>query len=141
MRKFLILPLAAAALVATPALAQDRRPSLRDMDADQAAALLQNPAVQAGLADIVGQFADAFLQTRVGPMAMMTEPRDGVRPSDTLGDVMRRNDPDFDRKLRDGTRRSMKMAGGAAVAGIEMSRELRATAERLRRVLDRVGDY
>lgn len=141
MRKFLIAPVAAALLCATPAFAQDRGHGLRDLDADRAAALLSNPVVQDGLAATLSQFADAFLQTRVGPMAALTDPRDDVRPNDTLRDVLQRDDPDFDRKLRQNTRRSLAIAGGAARGAVEMSRELRATMERMRRVLDRVGDY
>lgn len=141
MRIRLALPFVAAALVASPALAQDRGPGLRDMDADRAAALLSNPAVQDGLAAVLSQFTDAFLETRVGPMAALTNPRDDVRSSDTLRDVLRRDDPDFDRKLRRNTRRSLAIAGGAARGAAEMSRELRATTERLRAVLDRVDNY
>ena len=141
MRNLLALPLIAASLIATPALAQDRGPALRNLDADKAAILLSNPAVQDGLAALIGQFADAFLETRVGPMAALTDPRDDVRSNDTLRDVLRRDDPDFDRRLRADTRRSLAIAGGAARGAAEMSRELKATAERLRRVMDQVGGY
>ena len=141
MRIRFILPFVAAALIATPALAQDRRAALRDMDADRAAALLSNPAVQDGLTTLIGQVADALLQTRVGPMAALTDRRDDVRPNDTLRDVLRRDDPDFDRRLRQNTRRSVAIAGGAARSAVEMNRELKATVERLRRVLDQVGGY
>lgn len=141
MRTPLLFTALAITLGATPALAQDRGRMLRDMDADKAAALLSNPTVQDGLTALIGQFADAFLDTRVGPMAALTDRRDDVRPNDTLHDVLRRDDPDFDRRLRDNTRRSLALAGGAARGAAEMSRELKATAERLRRVMDQVGGY
>lgn len=141
MRTPLLFTALAITLGATPAVAQDRGRMLRDMDADKAAALLSNPAVQDGLTALIGQFADAFLDTRVGPMAALTDPRDDVRPNDTLHDVLRRDDPDFDRRLRNNTRRSLALAGGAARGAAEMSRELKATAERLRRVVDQVGGY
>lgn len=141
MRNLFALPLIAASLIATPALAQERVREHRDLDVDKAATLLANPAVQDGLAALIGQFTDAFLQTRVGPMAALTDPRDDVRSSDTLHDVIRRDDPDFDRRLRSNTRRSLAVAGGAVRGAAEMSRELRATADRLRAVLDRAGNY
>lgn len=128
------------ALVATPAAAQDRG-ALRNIDAEKAAALLSNPAVQDGLVALIGQFTDAFLQTRVGPMAALTDPRDDVRPNDTMRDVLRRDDPYFDERLRDNTRRSVATAGAAARGAADMSRELKATAERLRRVIDQVDGY
>lgn len=140
MRIHLILPLAAVALVASPAAAQNRA-GLRDLDADKAAALLSNPAVQDGLAALIGQFTDAFLQTRVGPMAALTDPRDDVRSNDTLRDVLRRDDPHFDERLRNNTRRSLATAGAAARGAADMNRELKATAERLRRVIDQVDGY
>lgn len=141
MRIRLILPLAAVALAATPAAAQDRARGLGDVNADQAAALLSNPAVQDGLAAMIGQFADAFLQTRVGPMAALTDPRDDVRSSDTLRDVLRRDDPYFDERLRDDSRRAVGTAAAAARGAAAMNRELKATAERLRRVMDQAGGY
>ena len=128
------------ALAVTPAAAQDRG-SLRNLDADKAAALLSNPAVQDGLVALIGQFTDAFLQTRVGPMAALTDPRDDVRPNDTMRDVLRRDDPDFDRRLQRNTRRSVATAGAAVRGAAEMNRELKATAERLRRVIDQVDGY
>lgn len=138
----ILLSFAAVSLVlaAAPAAAQDRA-ALRNLDADQAAALLSNRAVQDGLAALIGQFSDAFLETRVGPMAALTDPRDDVRANDTLRDVLRRDDPYFDERLRDNTRRSLATAGAAARGAADMNRELKATAERLRRVLDQVGGY
>lgn len=132
MRKFLTLPVIALTLVATPALAQQRKPA---PDLDHAAAMLRNPAVQDGLTAVVAQLADAFLQTRVGPLAALTDPRADVRPEDTLGDVVRRDDPAFDRRLRDNTRRTLGQAGAALGRAAALSKELEATAARLRAAL------
>lgn len=143
MRKILTLSAVAAILVATPALAQPRGPAPRDlgrgMDLDRAGAMLSNPMVQDGAAAIIAEFADALLQTRVGPLAALTDPRDDVRPGDTLGDLARRDDPYFDRRLRDNSKRVVGAAGAALGAAGQMSRELEATAARLRAVMDRVG--
>ena len=97
--------------------------------------MLGNPAVQDGLSGIVAQLADAFLQTRVGPLAALTDPRADVRPDDTLGDVVRRDDPAFDRRLRDNTRRTLGQAGAALGGAAAMNRELQAAAARLRATL------
>lgn len=140
MRILLSFAALSLALAATPAVAQDRA-ALRNLDADKAAALLSNPAVQNGLAALIGQFTDALLETRVGPMAALTDPRDDVRSNDTLRDVLRRDDPYFDERLRDNTRRSLATAGAAARGAAEMNRELKATTERLRRVIDQVDGY
>lgn len=137
MRRILLLSLAASSLVASPAMAQSRVPQ-RLPSMDQAGKLLSNPAVQDGLTDLIGQFADALLQTRVGPAAMLTDPRDDVRSNDTLGDVVRRDDPDFDRRLHDNTRRSLAVTGQALRGAADMQRELKATAARLQAVLGRI---
>ena len=137
MRRLFVLPLLAAAFAATPALAQARLPH-RAPDLDQAGKMLSNPAVQDGLTDIIAQFADAFLQTRVGPVAMLTDRRDDIREDDTLGDVIRRDNPDFDRRLHDNTRRTLATTGRALRGASEMERELKATTARLQALL---GQY
>ena len=99
---FVLAPL----LLATPALAQERDPA-------DVARVLQNPAVQEGAAAAIGQLADILLDTRVGALAALGDP--DVRPGDTLRDLKRRDDPDFEARLRRDTRRSLREAG--AVAG------------------------
>lgn len=146
MRKFLTLSALAATLIAAPAFAQGRGPAPRDhgrdlargMDLDRAGAMLSNPMVQDGAAAIIAEFADALLQTRVGPLAALTDPRDDVRPGDTLGDLARRDDPYFDRRLRDNSKRAVGAAGAALGAAGQMNRELEATAARLRAVMSKL---
>ena len=134
MRKFLALPLV---LLANPAFAQDRHPApSTDRRVAAVGDALSNPAVQDSAATLVGALANALLDTHVGPLARYTDPRDGVRPSDTLGDMIRRDDPRFDQRLRDGTRGAVAEAGQAAQNAATMTAELNATAARLRRVLD-----
>lgn len=138
MRKFLLLPLLATALLATPALAQDRAPVPRGMDLDRAGAMLANPMVQDGAAAIIAEFADALLQTRVGPLAALADPRADVRPGDTMGDLVRRENPHFDRRLRDGSKRAVGAAGAALGAAGQMRRELHAAADRLRAAMGKL---
>ncbi|MES2042478.1 MAG: hypothetical protein V4475_01290 [Pseudomonadota bacterium] len=134
MRKFLALPLV---LLATPVLAQDRHPApSTDQRVGAVGDALSNPAVQESAATLVGALASALLDTHVGPVAHYTDPRDGVQPSDTLRDVVTRDDPNFERRLHDNTRGVVAQAGQAAHDAATMSAELNATAVRLRRVLD-----
>lgn len=122
MRTLLALPLV---LLATPALGQDRHPApSTDQRVAAVGAALSNPAVQESAA------------TLVSAVAHYTDPRDGVRPSDTLRDVVRRDDPGFEQRLHDNTRGVVAQAGQAAHDAAAMTAELNATAARLRRVLD-----
>jgi len=134
MRKIIILPLA---LLATPAAAHERHAApTTDQRVAAVGDALSNPAVQESAATFVGALADALLDTHVGPVARYTDPRDGVRPSDTLRDVVTRDDPGFERRLHDNTRGAVAQAGQAARDAATMTAELNATAARLRRVLD-----
>lgn len=134
MRNFVILPLV---LLATPAFAHERHPvPTTDQRVAAVGDALSNPAVQESAATLVGALARAVLDTHVGPVAHYANPRDGVRPNDTLRDVISRDDPGFERRLRDNTRGAVAEAGQAAHDAATMTREIDATATRLRRVLD-----
>ena len=134
MRKFLALPLV---LLATPALAQDRHPApSTDQRVVAVGDALSNPAVQESAATLVSALADAVLDTHVGPVARYTDPRDDVRPNDTLRDVVTRDDPGFERRLHDDTRGVVAQAGQVTHDAATMTAELNATAARLRRVFD-----
>lgn len=127
-----LMPIALSALVlttvATPAVAQSQLPS-REIEAAQR---LNDPIVQEGLAAAVSAVAGIVLDTRVGPLAAITG---DVGPNDTLRDVQRRDDPYFEERLHDDTRRAVAAAGGMASSGAAMSVELQRTAERLRAAL------
>ena len=127
-----LMPIALSALalttVAVPAMAQSQLPS-REIEAAQR---LNDPIVQEGLAAAVSAVAGIVLDTRVGPLAAITG---DVGPNDTLRDVQRRNDPYFEERLHDDTRRAVATAGGMASSGAAMSVELQRTAERLRAAL------
>ncbi|MEG3147593.1 hypothetical protein U1839_23325 [Sphingomonas sp. RT2P30] len=133
MRSLLVVPLI---LLATPALAHERHPAPpTDQRLAAVGDALSNPAVQESAAAFVGALADALLDTHVGPIARYTDPRDGVRPNDTLRDVITRDDPQFQRRLHDGTRGAVAATGQAARDAATMTAEINATAARLRRVL------
>ncbi|MDG2534348.1 hypothetical protein P6144_11860 [Sphingomonas sp. HITSZ_GF] len=115
---------------ATPALAQSQP------QPDKAEAIvraLQNPMVQAGAAAMLGNLADAVLDTRVGPVARYADPTIGEQ--DTLGDIQRRRDPDFDKHLQADTRRVVAVAAALGQNALEMRASLDETAARLRAAL------
>lgn len=134
MRRYMLAVVALA--VATPALAHDRQPPSTAADAAQLGALLSNPAVQDSVAATVDQFADALLQTHVGPLARYTDRRDDIRAQDTLGDLAARDNPNYRRDLRDSTRGALAATGQAARDLASLDSELRAATARMRRVLD-----
>jgi hypothetical protein len=130
--------------VATPAWAEAREPGRTDTGA--IASVLGDPAAQDALAETVDRLAGIVLDTRVGPLAVLTDSRDDIRPDDTLRDVREREDPDFERRLQRRTRRAISAAGTAAGVAATQMAELRRTAERLQQVLGPLlgrasGDY
>jgi hypothetical protein len=130
--RLLILPL--ALLAASQAHAQDRALP-RDVTVEQVGEALSNPMVQTGIAGLVGAFANTLLDTHVGPLAHYTDPRDGIRAQDTVGDLVRRSDPQFDARLQRQSRNAVAATGQAARDAAAMSRELSKTAGRLRELL------
>lgn len=115
----------ALSVAAVPAAAQTGRQA----DAVRA---LQDPVAQEGIAAAVSALAGIVLDTRVGPLASLTGPESGIRPGDTLRDVQRRRDPQFEARLHDDTRRAVANAGTVAGGALAMSGELARTADRLR---------
>ncbi len=120
--------------IATPAFAADSAPpSPRPLpDAAQIGALLSSPLVQEIIATTVDQYADAVLQTHVGPLAKLTDQRAQIRPEDTLGDLAARSHPDYRRDLHNQTRSAVAATGQAARDIASLSAELKHTTERLR---------
>jgi hypothetical protein len=133
MKVRVLAPALLLSLIAAPAVAQRAPvpPQAPALSADAAAKLLADPATQDVLALQIAGLAGIVLDTRVGPLASLADPRDGVRPDDTIRSVQRRRDPEFDRHLYEGSRRAVASAG--AVAG--EAAELQRTAQRLRAAL------
>ena len=121
-----LLPMIVAA---TPALAAEHHATPRP-SAEQAIAAANNPLVQEAAARALTQLVGIVLDTRVGPAAALAPDAD-LRPTDSLRDVVRRDDPRFEEHLYQDTRRSIgtaaAVAGGAAIE----ARELKRTADRL----------
>ncbi len=105
--------------VATPALAQ--RPAPADV-----AGMLDSPIVQEGVADRVSDAVAALLDTRVGAVERAVNPFSDARRSDTLRDRVERDDPNFEARIHDDTRRATRAAGVMASEFTAMLPELRA---------------
>lgn len=118
----------ALSLIAAPALAAPPQ-----VDAGTAARALQDPMAQEVAAGVIDQLIGIVLDTRVGAVATLSDPRG--RPDDTLRDLARRDDPDFDRHLRRDTRRAVGTAAAVAGAGVTQAAELKRTAARLQAAL------
>lgn len=123
----LVSAAAVLCIIATPALAQSREA--------EAVRRLNDPMVQEGVAMALSSLAGIVLDTRVGPLARFADPEEGIRPNDTLRDVERRRDPQFEARLHDRTRRAMAATGAVAGDALAMSGELARTADRLRDAL------
>jgi hypothetical protein len=90
-KSLIILPLL---LCASPALAQQAPPPMLPPE-------LADPATAQRIAGTVQALSDALLNVRVGGIRAALEGREASpRERDiTVGDLARRNDPDFDRRL------------------------------------------
>ncbi len=123
--------------LAGPAFAQDSAPPPphSQIDAAQVGAMLSNPLVQEIVAATVDQYADALLQTHVGPLAKLTDPRDHVRPQDTLGDLAARSNPNYRQDIHNKARSTVAAVGRTASDMAALTAEIRRTTERLRAVL------
>lgn len=120
--------LSAATLAsAVPAAAQSR--------AQEVARQLNNPLVQEVGAGALTALVGIVLDTRVGPLAKLADPREGIRPNDTLRDVQRRHDPAFEARLRDTTRNAIAAAGVLANDALAVQDEFGRTAARLQAAL------
>lgn len=128
MRAAFALPLIA---FAAPALAHpaEHRPASRPT-AEQAIVAANNPLVQEAAARALTQLVGIVLDTRVGPAAALAPDAD-LRPTDTLRDMVRRDDPRFEEHLYQNTRRSLGTAAAVAGGVAVESRELKRTADRL----------
>lgn len=126
-------PLCVLALFAAPALAapaQVARPS-----AEQAVRALQDPMAQELATGVIDQLVGIVLDTRVGPAAVLADPRGDVRATDTLRDLKRRDDPQFERHLHQDTRRAVGTAAAVAGGAMAQTAELKRTADRLQAAL------
>jgi hypothetical protein len=126
MRRFMLLPLAAAlALPSTAALARDKGTEKAVAELTELSTTLQDPAVQDDMAATVGGLVDALMKMEVGPLARLAarfDPKSDLADADpdaTLGDMMERKDRKalarMDDEIRAGTGAMGDMASMMAV--------------------------
>jgi hypothetical protein len=128
----LILTAALLCAATTPALAQSQ-PQPQPDKAEAVIRALQNPLVQEGAAAMLSNFAGVLLDTRVGPVAHYADPTIGDQ--ETLRDIQRRRDPDFEKNFHADARRAVAAAAVLGQNALEMRASLDDTAARLRAAL------
>lgn len=124
MRKALIiLP---ALLTASPAFAQEAPPGF------QLPRELTDPEAQMRLAMKLQQMSNALLNVRVGEMRAAIEGREASprERNETVGDIVRRKDPNFDRDV----------AREVATVGPKIQHSMQALSRTLPRVMQDVAD-
>lgn len=132
----LVLTAALLCAAATPAFAQSQEPQSPPSTRDKTEALaraLNNPMVQEGAAAMLTNLAGIVLDTRVGPAARYIDPTIGEQ--DTLRDIQRRRDPDFEKHFHNDARNAVVVAGKLTEGALQMQDSLDQTAARLRAAL------
>lgn len=132
--RFLIV-VAAAGLIAAPSAAQvgDVPPEVELADR------LNDPVVQQAVPAAMAAMLAALMDTRVGGLAALTDPAEDIRPGDTLGDLVARDDPGFQTRAYADARRSTEMMGRMAGSIATIMPELRASADRMRDALGSIA--
>jgi hypothetical protein len=122
-KSFLVLPLL---LCASPAFAQEAPPAI------QLPPELTDPAAAMQMARKVQALSTALLNIRVGDMRAALEGRDAtpVERNMTVGDIVRRKDPDFDRHVQE----------QVATVGPKIQRSMRAINRALPELMRDVDD-
>lgn len=112
-----LIALAALSLTATPALAADSK-AQRQME--KMADVLNNPVTQEAAADSLGAMLGALMDIRIDGFVKALEPLNkGKRiklKGNTLGEIAAREDPNFERKMENGTRAAVGSMGALASA-------------------------
>ncbi|QJB69845.1 hypothetical protein [Parasphingorhabdus halotolerans] len=143
MRRFISIPVVAVALtVANPALAN----SGDDPDNSSESEMIEqlnDPVFQDGLADMFGGFMAAMMDVPIGPFVTAVEKAipggagaSDIDPDATVGDLARRDDPDFDRNMTDGVRKGTAMMGITASEFGALLPQLKAITEKIKRRMD-----
>lgn len=126
----------AVAVISSPsvAFAQDgSTPPNRDIEA--VAKTLSDPDMQSAAAATVSSVVGAILDIRVDKLAKALEPLNGGKAVKMKGDTLRamaeREDPDFEQKIEQGARSSVKSAGAMAQALAVMLPELQRAVKKI----------
>ncbi len=135
-------PISAASLIlAGPALAQDHQPQAKMVEQ------LNDPAFQDNMVSMMSGFMMAMMDLPIGQFAQAMDkamPEDmrgddrfsAISPDTTLGDLARRDDPDFDRDAEAKMRRGTAMMGIIASEFGALLPQLQAIGNRMKRRMD-----
>lgn len=130
MRALFMLAISAAALAASPALAQSA-PEAR------VAATLNDPYVQDRISGTMSEIVSSFLDLRIGGIERAIDPWSRAHPNDRLRD---RVDPYLEDDVELEARRATRAMGAMADEFAILAPELRASAARIGRSIDRAAD-
>lgn len=141
-----ILLATTALLISAPAFAQEA-PSRASEKAQDMADKLNDPIMQAALAGGLNAMLQSVLDMRVDGIAKAIEPITG-KPSrmqgKTVRDLASRDDPHFDERVENGTRKMIAgtgaMASGLAAAMPELESAMRKMGDAMERVRDRMPE-
>jgi hypothetical protein len=127
---------------ASPVLASPRH--AEDAEMARMADKLNDPRTQSAMSGMMVAMADMFMDlridklraaiARIDPDARNDRDWDGAR---TLGDMMRRDDPNFRAKIEDGSRMAVGAMGVMAGTMANMMPELRQMGERMGRDMEK----
>jgi hypothetical protein len=126
---------AIALIVATPAVAVAQTSSEAQRDVQGMADKLNDPSTQAVMSGTLAAMMVAILDVRVDGIAKALEPLNGGKKIKMQGNTLRemagRNDPDFERKMQDGTKTAVRSVGALASAMAVMLPELQKAAKKM----------
>jgi hypothetical protein len=128
---------AIALVVATPAVAAPETdpPSTASSEVKGMADKLNDPSTQAAMSGALGAVMAALLDMRVDKFAKALEPLNGGKKikmhGNTLREMAEHDDPNFERKMQDGTKTAVRSAGSLASALAVMLPELEKAAKKM----------
>ena len=129
--------IAIALVVATPAVAapETDAPSSAQQEVQGMADKLNDPSTQAAMSGALGAVMAALLDMRVDKFAKALEPLNGGKKikmnGNTLREMAEHKDPNFERKMQDGTKTAVRSAGSLASALAVMLPELEKAAKKM----------
>ena len=129
--------IAIALVVATPAVAAPEAdaPSSAQQEVQGMADKLNDPSTQAAMSGALGAVMAALLDMRVDTFAKALEPLNGGKKikmhGNTLREMAEHKDPNFERKMQDGTKTAVRSAGSLASALAVMLPELEKAAKKM----------
>jgi len=142
MRTLLSLPILAVAIaLANPVYAAEPAPEAEFVEK------LNDPEFQDGLVTMMGGFLGAMMELPIGQIATTMEKaipeemkdkdrQPNIDPEATIGDLARRDDPNFERNMDDKLRQGTAMMGIMATEFGALLPQLRALGDRMKQRME-----